>query len=123
MTMLNIFLLSSTSLVFIGLYGVLTRKNIVRILLSLNIIETGINLMLVAFGYKDNGIVPIFTSHNSVLNIANMVDPVPQALVLTSIVIGLGTTTFALGLTIRYYKTHGTLMIDAVEEEEVNVNE
>lgn len=123
MTMLNIFLLSSTSLIFIGLYGVLTRKNIVKILLSLNIIETGINLLLVAFGYVENGEVPILTSSESLKNIVNMVDPVPQALVLTSIVIGLGTTAFALGLTIRYYKTHGTLSIDASDEEEVMLNE
>ncbi|MBN2259911.1 MAG: cation:proton antiporter subunit C [Clostridiales bacterium] len=121
--MLNIFLLSSTSLIFIGLYGVLTRKNIVKILLSLNIIETGINLLLVAFGYVENGEVPILTSSESLKNIVNMVDPVPQALVLTSIVIGLGTTAFALGLTIRYYKTHGTLSIDASDEEEVMLNE
>lgn len=123
MTMLNIFLLSSTSLIFIGLYGVLTRKNIIKILLSLNIIETGINLLLVAFGYVENGEVPILKSAESIKQIVNMVDPVPQALVLTSIVIGLGTTAFALGLTIRYYKTHGTLSIDASDEEEVMLNE
>jgi NADH-quinone oxidoreductase subunit K/multicomponent Na+:H+ antiporter subunit C len=123
MTMLNIFLLSSTSLIFIGLYGVLTRKNIIKILLSLNIIETGINLLLVAFGYVKDGEVPILKSADSINQIANMVDPVPQALVLTSIVIGLGTTAFALGLMIRYYNTHGTLSIDASDEEEVMLNE
>ncbi|MCD6436282.1 MAG: NADH-quinone oxidoreductase subunit K [Clostridiales bacterium] len=121
--MSNIFLISSTSLVFIGLYGVLTQKNIVKILLSLNIIETGINLLLVAFGYKEGGLVPILTSSNSINDLVNMVDPVPQALVLTSIVIGLGTTAFALGLTVRYFKTHGTVDIDASDEEEVMINE
>ncbi|WP_338537386.1 sodium:proton antiporter [Helicovermis profundi] len=121
--MLSIFLISSTSLIFIGLFGVLTRKNIVKILLSLNIIETGINLLLVAFGYKEGGQVPILTSSDSINQLINMVDPVPQALVLTSIVIGLGTTAFALGLTIRYYKTHGTVCIDTSDEEEVSLNE
>ncbi|KYH35289.1 Na(+)/H(+) antiporter subunit C1 [Clostridium tepidiprofundi DSM 19306] len=123
MTMLNLFLISSLALVFIGLFGVLTRKNIVKILLSLNIIETGINLLLVAFGYKNGGIVPILGSPDSIKKLSSMVDPVPQALVLTSIVIGLGTTAFALGLTIRYYKTHGTLSITSSEEEEVHTNE
>ena len=123
MTISNIFLISSTSLIFIGLFGVLTRKNIVKILLSLNIIETGINLLLVAFGYKEGGEVPILTSSDSINHLANMVDPVPQALVLTSIVIGLGTTAFALGLTVRYYKTHGTLNIEANDEEEVTAHE
>jgi len=123
MTMLSLFLISSTALVFIGVFGVLTRKNIVKILLSLNIIETGINLLLVAFGYKNGGIAPILGSPDSIKHLSSMVDPVPQALVLTSIVIGLGTTAFALGLTIRYYKTHGTLSITSSEEEEVHTNE
>lgn len=121
--MLSLFLLSSTALVLIGIFGVLTRKNIVKILLSLNIIETGINLLLVAFGYKEGGVTPILHSAEGIKSLATMVDPVPQALVLTSIVIGLGTTAFALGLTIRYYKTHGTVSISAGEEEGVHVNE
>ncbi len=118
-SMLNLFLLSSTALVLIGLFGVLTRKNIVKILLCLNILETGINLLLVAFGFREGGIAPILTSPESVKNLALMVDPVPQALVLTAIVIGLGTTTFALGLTIRYFITHGSVSIAASESEEV----
>lgn len=117
--MLELFLLSSVSLIFIGLFGILTRKNIVKILLALNILETGINLLLVAFGYKEGGIAPILTSPESIKNLALMVDPVPQALVLTAIVIGLGTTTFALGLTVRYFVTHGTVSIAASESEEV----
>lgn len=121
--MLSLFLLSSAALIFIGLFGVLTRKNIVKILLSLNIIETGINLLLVAFGYNEGGIAPILGSADTIKYLSSMVDPVPQALVLTSIVIGLGTTAFALGLTIRYYKTHGSLSISAKEEEGVDVNE
>lgn len=117
--MLKLFLLSSVALVFIGLFGILTRKNIVKILLSLNILETGINLLLVAFGYREGGLAPILTSPDSVANLALVVDPVPQALVLTAIVIGLGTTTFALGLTIRYFLTHGSVSIAASESEEV----
>ncbi|MFA6942114.1 MAG: cation:proton antiporter subunit C [Clostridiaceae bacterium] len=120
MSLTNLFLISSTSLIFVGLYGILTKKNIVRILLSLNIIETGINLLIVAFGYVEGGITPIITSSESIANLAKMVDPMPQALVLTSIVIGLGTTAFALGLTINYYKNFGTVSISKEEEEEIN---
>lgn len=122
MNMLELIMLSSVALVFIGLYGVLTRKNLFKILLSLNIIETGINLLLVTFGYVEGGEVAILSSAESVQKIGIMVDPVPQALVLTSIVIGLGTTAFALGLTVRYFHTHGTVMVDTSDEEEVNEN-
>lgn len=119
----KLFILSSLSLVFVGLYGVLTRKNIVKILLALNIVETGINMLLVAFGYVEGGITPILTSNESIANLSKMVDPVPQALVLTSIVIGLGTTAFALALTIRYAATHGSVSIGSQEEEGVNLYE
>lgn len=120
--MAQLFILSSISLLFIGLFGVLTRKNIVKILIALNIMETGINLLLVAFGYIENGIVPILTSNESIKNLSRMVDPVPQALVLTSIVIGLGTTAFSLALAIRYKYNHNSLSIRASEEEEgVNI--
>lgn len=116
MSLTNLFLLSSTSLIFIGLYGVLTKRNIIKILLALNIIETGINLLLVAFGYIENGITPILTGSDSVSNLSIMVDPLPQALVLTSIVIGLGTTTFALGLTLLYFKNFNSVSINKEEE-------
>ncbi|NNG68150.1 sodium:proton antiporter [Caldanaerobacter subterraneus] len=116
--MMQVFILSSLSLMFIGLYGVLTRKNLLKIIIALNIIETGINLLLVSFGYIDHGITPILTSQESILNLNKMVDPVPQALVLTSIVIGLGTTAFALALAIRYKITHNSISINASEEEE-----
>lgn len=119
--MTKVFILSSLSLVFVGLYGVLTRKNIVKILIALNIIETGINMLLVAFGYVEGGITPILQSDLSISNLDKMVDPVPQALVLTSIVIGLGTTAFALSLAMRYKNTHNSISIRATDEEGVNV--
>jgi NADH-quinone oxidoreductase subunit K/multicomponent Na+:H+ antiporter subunit C len=119
--MTKVFILSSLSLVFVGLYGFLTRKNIVKILIALNIIETGINMLLVAFGYVEGGITPILQSDLSIANLDKMVDPVPQALVLTSIVIGLGTTAFALSLAMRYKNTHNSISIRATDEEGVNV--
>lgn len=119
--MTNVFIFSSLSLIFVGLYGVLTRKNIVKILIALNIIETGINMLLVAFGYIEGGITPILQSDFSIANLNKMVDPVPQALVLTSIVIGLGTTAFSLALAIRYKNTHNSISIRATDEEGVNI--
>jgi len=48
-------------------------------------------------------------------NVNKMVDPVPQALVLTAIVIGFGVTAVALALVIRLYRHHGTLNIDEIK--------
>lgn len=102
------FLISAFSLILVGIFGMLTRKNIVRILLAVNILETGVNLLLVGLGYFPGGTAPIITSAISASNLP-FVDPLPQALVLTSIVIGLGTTALALAITLRYYRSRRTL--------------
>lgn len=100
-----IFALSGISLVMVGIFGILTKKNIIKILLALNLMETGINLFVVAIGFFKGGKAPIITGSFSASSM-NFVDPLPQALVLTSIVIGLGTTALALTLTLNYFRKH-----------------
>lgn len=70
--------------------------------------ETGINLFVVSTGFFKGGKTPIITETVSASKLA-FVDPLPHALVLTSIVIGLGTTALALTLTLNYYREHRTL--------------
>lgn len=110
---------ASLALILIGLYGVLTKKNLVKILLSMAIAESGLNLLFVAVGYIMNGTAPIFSSavldeNNQLLQTVTMVDPIPQALVLTAIVIGLGVSAVGLALVIRLYKHHNTINIDEI---------
>jgi multicomponent Na+:H+ antiporter subunit C len=112
----TLFLLSAFSLVLVGIYGILTRRNLVRILLALNIMETGINLLLVAFGYFEGGKTPIITGPVDAASASGFVDPLPHALVLTSIVIGLGTTALALTLTLRFFHKHRTLVLGDEKE-------
>ncbi len=104
---------SSLALIIIGVYGILMKKNLIKILLSLAIAESGVNLLFVSIGYIMNGTAPIF-SENVVGKDVTMVDPVPQALVLTAIVIGLGVTAVGLALVIRLYKHHNTNNIDQI---------
>ena len=104
-----LFGISAGSLILVGIYGVLTKTNVIRILLALNILETGINLLIVALGYFEDGETPIIQQVVEGGRPLQFVDPLPHALVLTSIVIGLGTTALALGLTIRYYEKQKTL--------------
>lgn len=104
-----LFGISAGSLILIGIYGVLTKTNLIRILLALNIVETGINLLIVALGYVEEGKTPIIQQVVEGDGALNFVDPLPHALVLTSIVIGLGTTALALSLIIRYYEQRKTL--------------
>lgn len=98
----------------IGIYAVLTKKNLIKIVIGLSIMDSGFNLLLVALGYIKGGTAPIF-SPVVVGKDMLMVDPVPQALVLTAIVIGFGVTAVALSLIIRLYRKHNTINIDEIK--------
>lgn len=97
---------TSFALILIGLYAVVTQRNLIRIVIGLNVSDVGINLLLVTLGFIDGGKVPIFAPGQAA---GLMVDPVPQALVLTSIVIGFGVTALMLTLVMRIYAHHGTI--------------
>ena len=96
----------------VGLYGVLRKRNLVKIIIALGIIEYSMNLFFVLVGYRFHGRAPIAASDQ---NILNMVDPLPQALVLTSIVIGLGVTALLISIAIRIYERYGTFDITKIK--------
>lgn len=105
---------TSILLILIGLYAVLTKKSLIKIIIGLSIIDGGIHLLLIGIGYIKDGTAPIFSPGYE--NAADkMVDPVPQALVLTAIVIGFAVTAVALSLIIRLYRHHKTLNIDEIK--------
>ena len=91
-------------LIVIGVAGIVIAKNLFRILLALVIAEAGANMMLVLAGFRFDAIAPIVTGQ-----VTQMVDPVPQAMVLTAIVIGVGIQALALSLIMQVYKCYGTL--------------
>lgn len=102
-------------LFIIGLYCALTKKNIVKIVIGLIIMEYAVNLFLVLLGYRKDGVAPIVEKTTNPLEfLATSVDPLPQALVVTSIVIGLGVTTLAIALCIKLYEKYGTFDISEI---------
>lgn len=95
-------------LVIIGVYTILNKDNIIKKVMGLSIFTNGIHLLLISIGFRYNYIAPIMTKFY--LNFSNFaVDPIPQALVLTSIVINISVTAFALFLTVRVYEIYSTL--------------
>jgi len=105
----------SFMLILIGVYGVLARRNTVKIIISLLVVEYGIHLFLVLQGYRPGGVPPIVDSEvDRQVWLQQSVDPLPQALVLTSIVIGLGVLALLVSLSIRLYERYGTLDISRV---------
>ncbi len=95
----------------IGLYGVLRKRNIIKMIVGLGIIEYAVNLFFVLVGYRTQGRAPILAKDQAILN---MVDPIPQALVLTSIVIGLAVTALIVAIAIRIFEKYGTFDITKI---------
>ncbi len=101
----NIPYLAVAGLIIIGLYAVLFRKNLIKIVIGIVLIESGVNLFLITLGYRENSIAPIYTSSPGGI----MSFPVPQALTLTSIVIGVAVLALMLSLVIHIYRHTHTL--------------
>lgn len=105
-------LLSGMVLILIGIYTMLVKKHIIRIIIGFSIVDTGIHLLIVALGYVKDGAAPILGE-----NVQKIVDPLPSALVLTAIVIGLAVTALLLSFAVRLYKSGRSLNINDYEEQ------
>jgi len=99
------------TMILIGLYGLMFKKNIIKKVIALSILANGINVLIIIIGYRSGGIPPIATPTNLNEFFTTAVDPLPQALVLTSIVIAVSVTAFALMLCYRIFKKFKTLDI------------
>lgn len=89
-------------LFFIGLYGLMTKKTIVKTIMSMSIMESGIYLFYVTINYVPGSVPPIGQQGD-----APFVDPVPSALMITAIVIGIGVTAIGLTMFMHYKQKHG----------------
>ena len=99
--------IASAILIALGLYTIITKKNLIKIVIGMGIIDYGINLLIVSFGFNAGGTAPIF-SLTEIVSGSYFVDPVPQALTLTSIVIGACVDAMALALVIMLYRKYRT---------------
>ncbi len=103
--------------ILIGLYGALTNRNILRMIVAFAVANTGVNLVLVGVGYINGRAAPILDRDVPAAQaVARVIDPLPQALVLTAIVIGLGVTALMLAYAYKLYQTRGTLNIAKYRE-------
>lgn len=100
-------------LFMIGVFTVLTRDNLFKKLIGINIMESAIFIVFIAAGNIRGGTVPILdkTQSNPVY-----ITPLPSALMLTGIVVSVSVTAFALALIIRLYQTYGTTSARRIAE-------
>jgi len=102
-------------LILIGLYGVIVSRQTLKIVVSLLIMNHGVHLLLLLIGYRQDGNPPIVNPGTSIADFAaGAVDPLPQAMVLTSIVIGLGVLALMVAFCVRLYERYGTFDVTRI---------
>ena len=110
----NVDYVASVVLFCIGLYCVLTKNNLIKKFIGLNIMETSVFAFIVALGVVDGGDAPIMGAGAR----PPFTNPIPQALILTGIVVAVSTTALALSLIIRIHEHCGTIEADELREME-----
>ena len=106
----NIPYLAVVGLILIGLYTLVFKRNLIKMVIGITLIESGVNLFLITLGYRESSTAPIYTiSPGGIMSL-----PVPQALTLTSIVIGVAVLALMLSLVIQIYRHYKTLDAEKV---------
>jgi multicomponent Na+:H+ antiporter subunit C len=100
-------------LLLIGLYGVITSRHLVHLIVCLGVMQASTYVLLLAIGYRVPGTAPIFSDIPSK---APVVDPVVQALTLTDVVVEATVTAVLLALAIQAYKRFGSADPDRLGE-------
>ncbi len=96
----------------IGLTMLLFHRNLIKKLIGMNIMDTGVFLFLASMGYIEGRKAPIIT--DGIQNVEAYINPVPAGLFLTGIVVSVSVTAVMLSLSIRLYKRYHTLDLDDV---------
>jgi multicomponent Na+:H+ antiporter subunit C len=93
-------------IVVIGLYGIVTSRNLIHLVACVAVVQSASYLVLLSIGYKTGAKAPIF---DTVPVGTAAVDPVVQALTLTDVVVGVTVTALLLALVVQAHKRYGTL--------------
>lgn len=96
-----------------GIY-MLLRRSLLKLLIGLSLMSHATNLLIFTVAGLTRGKAPVIDINESVLE-APFADPMPQALILTAIVISFGVTAFALALAFRTYRSVGTDDLDQMQ--------
>ncbi len=115
--MIQVAFIAGMLLILIGIWGIVSRRNIIRMIIGFSLFDTGLHVVLVVIGYIRGRTAPILS--DPLLReeaLTRIVDPVPQALVLTAIVIGLAVTALMLTYTLKLYQKRRSLDIESFED-------
>lgn len=106
-------------LVMIGMYAMIAKRNLVKKIIGMNIVQTAVILFYVSIGAKKGKTLPIIVQGHGdagqhAVQAIDYINPLPHVLMLTAIVVGVATTALALALVVRIQEAYGT-----VEEDEI----
>lgn len=96
----------------IGFTTLLFHRNLVKKIIGLNLMDTGVYLFLTSMGYIQGRLAPILT--DELTSAENYVNPIPAGLVLTGIVVSVSVTAIMLSLTVRLFRRYHTLNLDEI---------
>lgn len=99
-------------LMAVGVYGMISCGNYMKKLICMNIMQVAIIFFFLTFGQKDQATLPVLLE--DVFGSESYINPLPHALMLTAIVVSLGTTGVGLALLMKIKEIYGT-----IEEEEI----
>ena len=97
-------------LMMTGFCIVISRRNLIKKVIGLNIFQTSVFLLYITIGKRGGGTAPILLHGGE----HEYINPLPSVLILTAIVVGVATTSVALALIVRIREAYGT-----VEEDEI----
>ncbi len=98
-------------LLLIGLYGVVSSRNLVHLILCLSVVQASTYVLLLAIGYRTGAKAPVFAD---IPLSTPVVDPVVQSLTLTDVVVEATVTALLLALSLQAYKRFGTVDPDEI---------
>ncbi|MCZ6885827.1 MAG: cation:proton antiporter subunit C [Alphaproteobacteria bacterium] len=98
-------------LMMIGLYTVVSRGNLIKKIVGLNIFQTSVFLLYISMGMVSGGTAPILTGKPEVYS-----NPLPHVLILTAIVVGVATLALSLALVVRIKVAYGTIEEDEIQD-------
>ncbi len=113
--LINYEAVTSMVLFAIGFTMLVFSRNIMKKILGLNIVDTGVYLFLASMGYIEGKLTPIVPA-TGVVDALDYINPIPQGLVLTGIVVSVSFSALMLALTVRLYRKYRTLNLDKIYE-------
>jgi multicomponent Na+:H+ antiporter subunit C len=103
-------------LMMAGFYTVISRGNLIKKIAGLNIFQTSVFLLYISIGYVTEGTMPIVAD-----GFTKYANPLPHAMMLTAIVVGVSTTALGLALVVRIKEAYGTIEEDEIHDQDMSL--